>query len=172
MSAQSAAPDPLPGRPRLPFECTLTTAGARAAWVRVAGELDLSTSPRLERALREAQLDFRAVVLDTREVSFIDCRAVHVILAVAAGADWGVPPLKFLAGQVVEDLLRLLGVHGQIRSFDLVPSELVPGDVELVGQPHADFPMPELERSLVPSDDRSRQRRGDGDASSRALPPA
>src|ERR1700722_20524139 len=137
MSAQSVAPDPLLGRSPVPFACTLTTAGARAAWVRAAGELDLRTSPRFERTLREAQLDFRTVVLDTREVSFIDCHAVHVILSADAAADWGLPPLKLLPGRVVEDLFRLLGVHGQIWSFDLVPSELVPGDAGLVGQRQA-----------------------------------
>ena len=143
MSAQSAAPDPLLGQASVPLECTLTTAGARAAWVHVAGELDLSTSPRLERTLREAQVHFRAVVLDTRDVSFIDCHAVQVILSASADAEWGMPPLKLLPGRVVDDLLRLLGLHGQIWSFDPVSSECAPSEAETSRYL-------KLERSLIP----------------------
>jgi anti-anti-sigma factor len=131
LPAQSAALDPLFGRSDAAFECALTTAGAGAAWVRVAGELDLSTAPQLERTLREAQIHFRAVVLDTREVSFIDCSALRVILSANAAAHRGVPPLKLVPGPVVDDLVRLLGVQGQIWSFDLVSSEVAPGEAEL-----------------------------------------
>lgn len=138
MSALPAAPDPLLGPFYVPFECALTTAGARTAWVRVAGELDLSTSPRLDCTLREAQLDFRAVVLDTRAVSFIDCNAVRVILSANAGADWGMPPLKLLPGRVVHDLLRLLGVREEIWTFDLDQSEVVPGEAGLPAQRYAE----------------------------------
>ena len=163
MSAQSAATDPLLGQSSVPFECTLTTAGARAAWVHVAGELDLSTSPRLEHMLRDAQLDSRAIVLDTRDVSFIDCRAVHVILSAGAGADRGMPPLRLLPGRVVDDLLRLLGLHEQIWCFDLDPSDVIPGAAGLPGKRH-----PQTSRCLSLSGPslgtRLGQREGDGDA--------
>jgi hypothetical protein len=39
----------------LAFVCSWTNCGPNAAWVRVAGELDISTVPELERALRGPQ---------------------------------------------------------------------------------------------------------------------
>ena len=51
-----------------------------AAWVHVAGELDLATTPDLEQALTEAQAQARMVVLDLRDLSFMDSSGVHVIV--------------------------------------------------------------------------------------------
>lgn len=107
----------------VPFECTLNAAGRRAAWVHVAGELDLVTSPQLERTLRAAQLHARMIVLDTRDVSFIDCSGVHVILDANAGADWGAPRLVLVPSPVVERLLKLANVYSEVWTFDLDPSE-------------------------------------------------
>jgi hypothetical protein len=39
-----------------PFDCTWQMGGAGAAWVHVAGELDLATWPQLRQTLRDAQL--------------------------------------------------------------------------------------------------------------------
>ena|SRR5450759_3575784 len=77
--------------PAAPFLCTLTTGGTRAAWIHVAGELDLVTSPQLKRTLRTADLHARLVVLDAREVTFIDSAGVHVILDASKNAEWGEP---------------------------------------------------------------------------------
>jgi anti-anti-sigma factor len=126
MSQLSAVQDPIPRLPAAPFECNLIRAGVRAAWVGVTGELDLVTSPQLERTLRAAQLHSRLIVLDTREVSFVDCSGVHVILAANAGADWGVSRLILVPGPAVDRLLKLARVHKQIWTFDLAPSDPVP----------------------------------------------
>ncbi len=62
------------------FVCSWTDAGLDAAWVHVAGELDIATTPQLERTLRERESQARLVVLDLRELAFMDCSAVHAIV--------------------------------------------------------------------------------------------
>jgi anti-anti-sigma factor len=57
-----------------------TGGGVEAAWVRVAGRLDLAAVPQLVRVLRQAQLKARLVVLDLRELVLMDRTGVHVIV--------------------------------------------------------------------------------------------
>src|ERR1700689_468834 len=65
-----------------PFVCTVRT-GSSAAWIHVSGELDIATSPELDRVLREAERDAHLVVLDLSELTFIDICSIRVILAAA-----------------------------------------------------------------------------------------
>ena len=58
-----------------PFVCSSTDGGLDAAWVHMAGELDIATVPQLEQTLRETQLQARLVVLDLRELAFMDAPA-------------------------------------------------------------------------------------------------
>jgi anti-anti-sigma factor len=62
------------------FECSYTNCGLDAAWVHLAGELDIATAPRLERLLREPRSQTRVIVLDLRNLAFIDSSGVHTIL--------------------------------------------------------------------------------------------
>jgi hypothetical protein len=48
-----------------------------AAWVHVAGALDIATTPQLVETLDASMLDARLVVLDLRELAFMDCAGVH-----------------------------------------------------------------------------------------------
>jgi anti-anti-sigma factor len=48
--------------------------------VSIAGEIDISTTPLLERDLRQAQRTADAVILDLAQVSFMDCSGLRVIL--------------------------------------------------------------------------------------------
>jgi anti-sigma B factor antagonist len=114
---------PSSGRTASPFVCTLTVGGRRAAWVHVAGELDLLTSPELENNLREAQLHARLVVLDAREVTFIDSTGVHVILGASKVCEWGGARLMLVASAAVQNVLRAAGVSERISTFDLSPTE-------------------------------------------------
>jgi anti-sigma B factor antagonist len=61
------------------FDCSLSRGDHDVVCVRAAGELDIATAPQLELALREAVLRSRLVVLDLRDLSFIDSCGVHVI---------------------------------------------------------------------------------------------
>lgn len=49
--------------------------------VEVKGELDLSTSPRLEDALRDEFNSGKSVVLDLSQVTFIDSTGLNVLVA-------------------------------------------------------------------------------------------
>jgi anti-anti-sigma factor len=70
----------------LPFVCSHTNGGLDAAWVHVAGELDIGTTPTLESTLRELHSQALLVVLDLREVEFIDSSGVHAIVDAAVRA--------------------------------------------------------------------------------------
>jgi len=69
-----------PAGESFPFELSLRDGGRDAAWVRVVGELDGATTPQLEQMMRRAGLHARRLVLDLRELSFIDCCGVHAIV--------------------------------------------------------------------------------------------
>jgi anti-anti-sigma factor len=102
-----------------PFACTWSS-GANAAWVHVTGELDLASSPHLERTLREAQKNTRLVVLDPRGLTFIDCAGIHTIVESAARArregGW---LMLMVASPLVERLLTLTGGHDLVTIFDV-----------------------------------------------------
>jgi anti-anti-sigma factor len=62
------------------FVCSWSSGGLDAGWVRVAGELDIASAPVLERTLREPRLQTHLVVLDLRELVFMDCSGVRAII--------------------------------------------------------------------------------------------
>ncbi len=106
-----------------PFSCRWSDSGVGAAWVHVAGELDLATSPQLEVALREAQFGASTVVLDLRALSFIDSAGARVIAAAAARARPDGRRLMVVRGaREVERLLTLTGTAGELETFDLPPA--------------------------------------------------
>lgn len=62
------------------FVCACVTAGLDAAWVQVAGELDIATAPQLEWTLGEAVEHARLVALDLRDLAFMDCTGAHLVV--------------------------------------------------------------------------------------------
>jgi anti-anti-sigma factor len=62
------------------FRCVVGSSGRDSAWIRVAGELDLATSAQLRDALHEAERRARRIVLDLRQLTFMDSSGVHVIV--------------------------------------------------------------------------------------------
>jgi anti-anti-sigma factor len=62
------------------FVCSWSSGGLDAGWIRVAGELDIASAPVLEQTLREPRLQTHLVVLDLRELVFMDCSGVHAIV--------------------------------------------------------------------------------------------
>lgn len=118
--SSSTAAFPVAGAfPRL--LCTWRSIGLHATWVRVAGELDLATSPELREALLAAQRDASLVVLDLRDLTFIDSSGIHVIvdanrhpharLVVARGSAW------------VDRVFTLTRACDHLLMLDLDPSE-------------------------------------------------
>jgi anti-anti-sigma factor len=90
----------------------------------VAGELDLATSPQLRQTLGEAQRVAGLLVLDLRELSFIDCSGAHVILDVAEEAERDGDELLIVRGPAqVDRLLALTAVSKRVSIIDLAPGE-------------------------------------------------
>ena len=107
-----------------PFVCTWKTGSSGAAWVHVAGELDLVTAPRLKQAVHDAQLYARVVVLDLRELTFMDSSGVHVILDAARAARQASGRLILVRGPAhIGRLLALTDVPSKVLIVDLHTGE-------------------------------------------------
>jgi anti-anti-sigma factor len=110
-----------------PFACSWWIGGWGAAWVQVAGELDLATSPQFRETLGEAERAVRLVVLDLRELSFIANSGIHVILDVADDARRKGGRLLIVCGPAqVDPLLELTEICIQVLTSDLDPAEAEP----------------------------------------------
>lgn len=96
------------------------------------GELDLATAPLLESAFEAVFEDDDAemIVVDLRELSFIDSTGVHLLIWMH-GVCAGVDRLRMINGSpAVEQLLDLTGVraHLPIISTDYDPLAPLPVD--------------------------------------------
>ena len=101
-----------------PFVCSSTGGGLDAAWVDVAGELDIATSPQLGRALRESPA--KLVVLDLRDLAFMDCAGLHTILEASDSARRDGRRLLLLRGTPnVDRVFALTGTDGDVEIGDL-----------------------------------------------------
>jgi len=110
-----------------PFVCSWEIGDWGVAWVQVAGELDLATSPQFRQTLRAAQRAVPLVVLDLRELSFIDSSGIHVILDADSDAQREEGRLLIVRGAAqVDRMLTLTEVCKQVVIFDLVPTEPAP----------------------------------------------
>jgi anti-anti-sigma factor len=120
------------------FQCSWANGGPDAAWVHVAGELDIATTPQLARALRA--LRARLVVLDLRELAFMDSCGVHAIV-----------DASIRARDVGRRILLLAGPPRVDCVFTLTESsdDVVYGDVHPV-EPSAQALMNLVEDGLVP----------------------
>jgi anti-anti-sigma factor len=104
-------PDSIAGRAHAvapPFACFWTKGRLNAAWVQVTGELDIETTPQLERTLREPRAQL--VVLDLRELAFMDSSGVHAIVNASARARQVGHRLVLLRGPPRVD--RIFGLTG------------------------------------------------------------
>jgi anti-sigma B factor antagonist len=116
-----------------PFACSCTNGGLDAARVYVGGELDIATTPQLERTLSQSQA--RLVVLDLRELAFIDSCGVHAIVNASVRARQAGRRLVLV--RVPANVDRMFTLTGSSDQVEI-------GDVDPVAPPvHA------LQRSLV-----------------------
>jgi anti-anti-sigma factor len=102
------------------FRCWWAIAGGDAAYLYLAGELDIATTPQLKRELGEPQSQARLVVLDLRGLTFIDSCGVHAIV------DAGIR-----LGQLGHRLLVLRGGPDVDRVFELTESSADLVDVDI-----------------------------------------
>ena len=102
----------------MPFVCELTQDHDAGASLHLTGELDLATSPLLDWTLRDALHKSRIVVVDLRQVSFIDSSAIHVLVDAGARARLDGRRLVVLRGPAQLD--RVLVLCGDSDSLDVV----------------------------------------------------
>lgn len=127
--------DPLPQRTDVlppPFECSATNGGMNAAWVRVTGELDIATTPQLERTLRGPQAQAQVVVLDLTELASIDASGVRAIVDASVRARRDGRRMIFLRGSSsVERMFALTEVAGELQMGEcLATAEPSPGSLQ------------------------------------------
>ena len=105
------------------FDCSLASSGLDAAWIRVSGELDISTTPRLARTLRASPREARLVVLDLRELSFTDSSGLHVIAA--AGRDARQAGRRLVVLRAPPDVHRMFTLTGISEDLEIIDADSV-----------------------------------------------
>ena len=127
MPRPHVSPDSIAGRANAlapPFACFWTKGGLNACWVQVAGELDIETSPQLEQTLREPSAQL--VVLDLRELAFMDSTGVHTIVNASARARQLGRRLVLLRGPPrVDRVFGLTGSSADVENGYMDPREAV-----------------------------------------------
>jgi anti-anti-sigma factor len=131
MSLELAVPasDVLPP----PFACSCAQGNGDTAWVQVRGELDVATTPLLKRTLDKSEA--RLVVLDLRQLTFIDSSGTHAI--VDAGIHARQTGRRLVLVHVPPHVHRILALTGSTDHVAI-------GDVEPAAPP-----VHTLQRSLV-----------------------
>jgi anti-sigma B factor antagonist len=115
------------------FECAVER-GTCTGWVQPTGELDLLTSPMLKRHLEEVLAHAWLVVLDLRQLSFIDASGLHVICDASESADAENRRLMVIRGtDWVHRVFTLTGVSETLAIFDVARREgnLTPLETDL-----------------------------------------
>jgi anti-sigma B factor antagonist len=109
------------------FICTWREGSFGSLWVDLAGELDLSGCPGLERTLEEAHTLSNLVVLDMRELTFMDSAAAHIIVNASINARRAGMGLIVARGpSQVDDVFTLTGTAQHVELFDLDREECPP----------------------------------------------
>jgi|SRR4051794_9116765 anti-sigma B factor antagonist len=92
--------------------------GTGACVVSLAGELDLSTIPRVEKQLFEQVRLKEGVIVDLTSVSFIDSSGIAVLIkAFRATDDAGILNTVIAEGSQVERVFRLAGIDQALPIF-------------------------------------------------------
>jgi anti-anti-sigma factor len=130
-----------------PFACSCTSGGLDAARVYVGGELDIATTPQLERTLDASQA--RLVVLDLRELAFIDGCGIHAIIR--AGIRARQAGRRLVLVRVPSNVDRMLALSGSSDKVEI-------GDVDPVVPPVHEVQRSLVARSLLMADTTSRNR--------------
>jgi anti-sigma B factor antagonist len=119
------SPAPLGGRAKFlppPFACSCTNGTVDSAGVHIIGELDIATTPQLRRTLLEPRLQAQLVVLDLRELAFIDASGVHAIVTASLRARKIGHRLVLLRGGLdVDRVFTLTGSSEDVEIVDLDP---------------------------------------------------
>jgi anti-anti-sigma factor len=116
----SDVPVRLSEAPPLDFECSWTDRRPDASWVHLAGRLNVASVPELERTLERSRLGARLVVLDLRDITFIDRAGVHAIVNASIRARRAGRRLVLVRGRPhVDSMFRLVGGWHLLEIADL-----------------------------------------------------
>ena len=125
MPQHHISPDSIAGRAHAlapPFDCSWTDGGLNAGWVHLAGELDLDTTPLLEWTLRASQSQAQLIVVDMRDLDFMDSSGVHTIVNEGARMRGLGRRLVILRGPpYVDRVFGLTGNNRYVEDGDLPP---------------------------------------------------
>ena len=103
-----------------PFVCSWTDGGPEACWVHVSGRLDAAAVWQLVRVLDDPPLQAQMVVLDLRELSFVDRSGVHAVVSAGMRARRAGRRLVLLRGRpLVDRMFTLTGNADQLEIVDL-----------------------------------------------------
>jgi anti-sigma B factor antagonist len=106
------------------FECTWSEGGLNAAWIHLTGELDVDTTPQLEQTLSDPDSQAGLIVVDMREVAFMDSSGVHAIVNASARARQRGRRLVVLRGPPdVDRVFSLTGNGADVENGDVEPLE-------------------------------------------------
>jgi len=106
------------------FDCTLRDGGLDAAWLRATGELDIATAPQLAEMLGQAEERCQRVVLDLRELTFMDSAGVHAIIDATLRATAAGRRLVLVRGPShVDRVFELTRASASLEIVDLDPIE-------------------------------------------------
>jgi anti-sigma B factor antagonist len=102
--------------------------GERAVVIGVSGELDLASSPELQRELdRGTSSDAELLIIDLRRLEFMDSTGLSVLVRAHQRATESGKRLAVVKGpQQVQRLLSLTGVADRLTVVD-TPEELLAG---------------------------------------------
>jgi anti-sigma B factor antagonist len=99
-----------------PFACTWGSEGVDGGWVHVAGDLDMAAAPLLIEALHDLEHETRLIVLDLREITFLDAAGVHVIVDASIGARRDGRRLLLVGPSIpVQRVFALTGTSDQVE---------------------------------------------------------
>jgi anti-anti-sigma factor len=90
----------------------------RAGIARVSGEFDLSAAEAVEAALKALEAECDVIVLDLREITFLDSTGLRTITSADARSRAGEFELKIVRGP--EHVQKLLHVTGMDKILPLV----------------------------------------------------
>jgi anti-sigma B factor antagonist len=111
--------------PSAPGELTVdVSTSAQTARVTLSGELDIATAPTLEARLGELSQQITQVVLDLRELAFIDSTGLRVVLGLANGLGENRARVVIVRGpEAVQRVFTLTGADRELLMID-DPSEI------------------------------------------------
>lgn len=105
-------------QPVVPFSVELRPARSVLV-VRVCGEIDLFTAPKVRELVTEAVSDgWDSIVVDFRPVTFMDSAGVHLLSELKGLDQQGVSCRMIDGSPAVRDVLTLVGAHGLLPSAD------------------------------------------------------